>query len=121
MAYNYIPQYASATGGAAQVQTTVPAGGASTGLYSYVDGFDVTGLGATSATTVDVTLTDGTVTLHYRVAVPAGVTTGITPLSIRFSKSLQSTAVNTAWTLTVPTFGSGNTNVSASIYGYQAT
>lgn len=116
MAYNHTPQYASSTGAAAQVQITVPA---AAGKYSYVSGFDVTGLGATGATSVDVTLADGTVTLHYRVAVPAGVTTAITPLNIRFPEALQSTVVNTAWTLTVPTFGTGNTNASAAIYGYQ--
>ena len=116
MAYDHITQYVSSTGAAGAVTAAVPA---AAGLYSYVDGFDVTGLGATAATSVDVTLSDGTVTLHYRVAVPAGVTTGITPLQVRFPEALQSTAVNTAWTLTVPTFGSGNTNVSASIYGYQ--
>lgn len=116
MAYNNEQVYASAKVAAAQAQVSIPA---AAGLYSYVTGIVITGAGATAATVLDATLSDGTVTLHYAVVVPAGATTAITPIVDDFLPPLQSTAVNTAWTLTVPTAGAGNTNVSVAITGYQ--
>lgn len=116
MAYNNQQVYASAKVAAAQAQVTIPA---VAGLYSYVTGVVITGGGATAASVIDATLSDGTVTLHYAVTVPAGATVAITPIIDDFLPALQSTAVNTAWTFTVPSAGAGNTNLSVVLTGYQ--
>jgi hypothetical protein len=87
---------------------------------NYLAGFEVTGAGATAAAVVNATVTGclgGTRT--YPIAVPAGVTTGITPVIVNIVPPLPATAANTAITLTVPAFGAGNTNVAANIRGIQ--
>ena len=115
MAYNNAQLYASAKAAAAQAQVSIPAVAAN---YSYCTGFSISGAGATAASIVDATLSDGTVTLHYAITIPAGATTAFVPLTEDFIPALQSTAVNTAWTLTVPSAGAGNTNISVTITGY---
>lgn len=91
---------------------------ATAGAYSYLNGFDFTGTGATAASVVELTVTDGTWTLTYGVTVPAGVTTGITPLIVRFPTPLKSSAVNTAITVSCPSLGSGSTNACVNAIGY---
>jgi hypothetical protein len=90
-----------------------------TGDTAWLCGFTVTGLGATAATSVTVTVTGllGGVTLSYVLAVPAGVTTPITPLTVEFATPLQS-APGTTITVSVPAFGAGNTAVSVVAHGY---
>lgn len=89
------------------------------GKYSYVEGFLITGLGATSAASIDVTLT-GLVggTWTFSIAIPAGATVQTTPLQVNFPRPRRSTAVNTAIVLNVPSFGTGNTKAQATIFGY---
>lgn len=106
----------TSTGGAQANSPTLPA---VAGKTNYVAGFSVTGLGATSATSVAVTLSDGTNTMNYTFAVPAGVTTGCTPLVVNFEAPIPAVATNTAWTLTVGSFGSGNTAASANVWGFK--
>jgi hypothetical protein len=96
-----------------------PSIGGSAGTTAYVTGFQVTGLGATAATTVTVTLTGvlgGTVS--YPLAIPAGVTTPITPLLVIFGgRGLQASAAGQAIALNVPAFGAGNTLAQAALQG----
>jgi hypothetical protein len=83
-----------------------------------IAGFQITGLGATGASTVLVTLTGvlgGTQT--YEIAVPAGATTPITPLIVSFSTPLPATGPNVAITVSAAAFGAGNTNAEANIQG----
>ena len=108
---------ATSTGGA---QVNSPSLAAATGLTNYCAGFSITGLGATAASGIAVTLSDGTWTQNYTFAVPAGATAGATPLVVTFNPPLPASAANTAITLTCPTFGSGNTAASANIWGYKA-
>jgi hypothetical protein len=87
--------------------------------FSYLVGFDVTGLGATAAGSAALTITGllgGTIT--YRVAVPAGATVGLTPLFVRFPKPLPSAAVNTAISVSLAALGAGNTNVVVNAFGF---
>jgi len=107
---------ASATGAASIATATLPAVAAKT---TFITGFEVTGLGATAAAGVTVTVT-GTIsgTLSYVLAVPAGATVGATPLIVSFSRPVPSSAVNTAITVTVPSFGAGNTNTAVVAHGY---
>src|SRR3954469_17667644 len=106
----------SATGAAAIVTATLPA---VTGKTNYLEGFVITGLGATAATTVDVTiagLLGGTWTIT--VAIPAGATTAIAPILVDFGRPRRASGVNTAIVVTVPSFGAGNTKANALAYGY---
>ena len=75
--------------------------------------------GATGASVVSITLT-GTIsgTLNYSLAVPAGASAGVTPLVVEFAQPIPASAVNTALTLNVPSFGAGNTNASAVLHGF---
>lgn len=88
------------------------------GKTNFVTGFEITGAGATAASVVIATLTGLVNTLHYVVAVPAGVAAPITPLVVEFSPPLPASAVNTAVSINVPAFGAGNTNAAAVIHGY---
>lgn len=119
----------SAPGSQQSAQLVVNTGAASTvtctifgaaGKFTYVTGFEVTGLGATAGTTVTVTLAGlvGSGTMQFVVSVPAGVTTPITPLIVEFPVPIPSSAVNTNITLQVPSFGAGNTNVAANLHGF---
>lgn len=86
---------------------------------NYVTGFTITGAGATAASVVTATLSGVTGgPLHYTVVVPAGVTTAIQPLNVRFDTPIPASADNTAITISVPAFGAGNTNAAATINGF---
>lgn len=129
------------TSGGAQTVTPVPTGpgtpvhttsgvvanaaanaaiGAAAGKTSYLTGFEVTGLGATAGITVTATINNGAVVANYTIAVPAGATTAITPLTVELPTPIPGAAVNTAVTVSVPAFGAGNTNVTVNAHGYQA-
>jgi hypothetical protein len=112
------PFYATsgASGGAAQVTAAITA---TANRMGYCTGFDIDGLGATAGSAIAVTLSGilgGTLT--WEVGIPAGVTVPFT-YSKRFNPPLQASGVNTAMTLTVPSFGSGNTQSNANIYGFK--
>jgi hypothetical protein len=108
---------ASATGGASVLAPALPA---AVGMLTWCEGFIVTGLGATSAVVIAVTLDGLRNTLTFYLAVPAGATGAITaPLSVQFASPVPAVGPNQAITLTVPSFGSGNTSASAAIWGYQ--
>lgn len=110
------PQYiSSGNKAAATASAAIPA---TASQFSYLNGFEITGAGATAASVVLATVTDGTWTLTYVVAVPAGVTAALTPVIVRFPTPLRSTAVNTAITVSCPSLGSGNTNACVNAEGY---
>ena len=116
MAMPYTPQNLTATAAAGVMTLTIPA---VAGYWGYVTGFTITGLGATAASGVTATLSGvGAVAFSFVVAVPAGATVGVTPLTVLFTDALQSTAPNTAIVLTVPSFGAGNTSAAATLTGY---
>jgi len=109
---------------AASAVATLPA---AAGKLTSIEGFDITGSGATAASIVIVTVTGLLAgTLSFDVVVPAGVTTGIggtgNPgvIPIRFPTPLPASALNTPIVVTVPSFGSGNTNACVTAYGIQA-
>lgn len=87
---------------------------------NWAAGFDITGLGATAAGVILVTITGLKAgTLTWEVAIPAGVTLGITPLQVRFPYPMIASGQNQAITLNVPSFGAGNTNAAATLYGFR--
>lgn len=91
---------------------------ATAGEFSYLNSFHITGTGATAASVVEATVSDGTWTLKYEVLVPAGVTAALPNMFVNFPTPLRSSAVNTAITVTLPALGSGNTNACVNAIGY---
>jgi len=85
---------------------------------TYITGFVVTGLGATAAGTVDITVTGPTNTLHFVQTAPAGATVPQTPLVVTFPRPIPAAAVNTAIVVTVPAFGAGNVSACVTAFGY---
>ena len=100
---------------AAVATATLPA---VVGQTNAVSGFQITGLGATGATVVVATLT-GVLggTQSYEITVPAGATTPITPVIVSFNPPLPATGTNVAIAISVPSFGTGNTNAEVNIQG----
>ena len=98
------------------------------GKVTYITGFDLTGGGATAASVIEVTVTglstNAGTTLKFEVAIAAGVTapafstTGAYTYSIRFPVPLPASALNSAITVTAPSYGAGNTNASVVAYGF---
>ena len=106
----------SGTGAATPITATLAA---AVGKTTYITGFLVSGLGATSAALIAVTVTGlagGTQTFYYPV--PAGVGVAGPPMWIPLP-SLPGSAQNTAIVVNVPSFGSGNTAAGVSAEGYQ--
>ena len=100
-----------------------------TGLRAYLQHVTVSGAGATAGSVVSMTVTGlmgGTQT--FNIEVPAGVTTGIGAsnagvINFDFGPSgagLPGAAINTAIVVTVPAFGSGNTNAAVNANGFQS-
>jgi hypothetical protein len=117
------PQVASATGAATTLTGTLTG---STSRMTYLEGFDLTGLGATAASGINITTTGLTTNLNFAVAIQAGVTApafgttaaGPSVYSIRFPTPIPASATNTNITVSVPSFGSGNTLASLTVYGF---
>lgn len=109
---------AGTTVAAAAQTATLAAGGAST--KNFLTDVVVTGLGATAGSAVDMLITGcegGTRTVQ--VGVPAGATTPITPLVLRFDPPWPASADNTAITVELPSFGTGNTDACLLVRGFR--
>jgi hypothetical protein len=94
------------------------AGGA--GIFTYVCGFSITGLGATAATPVSptvATVANGK-TLTYSYLFALGATAQNTPVSFTYAPCLPASAANAALTVTVPG-AAGNTATQINAWGYQ--
>lgn len=108
-------EVSSANAAAANNQTLAGA----TGRTTYIEGFTVSGLGATAASTIAITVTGITNTLTYYYSVPAGATTAAPLLDVRFPSPIPATGQNVAIVVNVPSFGAGNTSAAACAYGFQ--
>jgi hypothetical protein len=112
----------TAAGAAQSNAASLPA---AAGKMTYIEGFDVTGGGATAASIVEVAITGlptAIGTLKFEVNVAAGVAASINSqggLFIRFPQPIPASAVNTAIVVTLPSLGSGNTNAAVTAYGFQ--
>jgi hypothetical protein len=93
---------------------------ATVGVTNYCSGFSITGGGATAGSNIAVQVT-GVVNgpLNYALVVPTGAVISITPLVIQFNPPIAATGANVAITLTVPSFGAGNTAAAVNIHGYR--
>lgn len=105
--------------GGAQVNTATLA--AVAGKTNYLEGFDVTGGGATAASIIEISVTGllgGTV--KYEMAVLAGVTAPVNAqggYSLRLPTPFPASGPNVAIAVAVPSFGAGNTNASVVAVG----
>lgn len=107
---------ASATVAAAANNQTL-AGAA--GKLTYLEGFVVSGGGATAASNIEVTVTGLATTLRFTMTIPAGATAAVAPIVVMFPTPIPASAVNTAIVVNVPSFGAGNTAASAAAWGFQ--
>jgi hypothetical protein len=93
---------------------------AAAGQFTYICGFNVSGLGATAATSVTPTVTGLPNTLTYTGAFTfaAGATVADAAVSFTYAPCLPSSAVNTGIVVTVPG-AAGNTALSINAWGYR--
>lgn len=87
---------------------------------NYITGFEVFGLGATAAGSVNVTVTGlagGTMT--YPLAVAAGATAQNPSLVVQFAPPHPASAVNTAISVSCPALGAGNLHNCVNVRGIQ--
>lgn len=87
---------------------------------TYITGFYVDGLGATSGSIIAVTITGLANTLTFKLSIPAGATLALAPLRVNFPRPIAASADNTAIVVNVPSFGTGNTESIAGAYGFQS-
>jgi hypothetical protein len=115
---NAVPKNATSGDVAASIAAaTLPA---ASGKTTYITGFSVVGTGATSATVVDVTVSDGTWTLTYPLNVPAtSAAIQLQPLVVNFGPALPASASNTTIVVSCPSLGAGNAHVCTNAQGYQ--
>lgn len=108
---------AAATGSAGAIAPAIPA---VAGKVAYCTGFSVGGLGATAASVIEVTLTGiiGGVTMRWKYSVPAGATVISPHFTVDFDRPIPADRSNLAITLSVPSFGTGNTSSVAYIRGF---
>jgi|SRR5580700_9794283 hypothetical protein len=106
----------SSTGAATAQNQTLPA---VSGKTNYLSGFTITGLGATAAASIQVTTTGlASGQLTFTLPIPAGVTVGVSPLTVKFNPPLPASGTNVAIVVSCPSFGSGNTVQSSSAWGF---
>ena len=89
-------------------------------LTTYITGFQVTGGGATAASTVNVTVTGllgGTATYAYGAELGAAVPNK--PLIVAFYPPLPASAANTSIVVSCPTLGAGNLLNTVNVQGYR--
>jgi hypothetical protein len=88
--------------------------------FTWIAGFSCTAGGATAGSLVTITVA-GTITgsLTYTWGIPTGATLAATPFTLEFAKPIQSSAVNTAITVTAGAAGAGNTVQQCNAHGYQ--
>lgn len=89
------------------------------GKTTYLSGFEVSGSGATAGLPVTVTASDGTQTLSYTYSAAAGALVANQPLIVFFPFPIPASLPNTAWTVTCPALGAGNTNNTVNAHGFQ--
>lgn len=108
---------ANGNGAASAINISLPADATRT---TFIQGVWIRGLGSTAGGPATFTITGlagGTMT--FALEVPAGATIEMNPVLILFPEPLPGSAINTAVGLTVNSFGAGNTDVRATIWGFQ--
>lgn len=108
----------SQTGTAAAAAITLTQAAAA-GKVNFCTGIQITGAGATAASTIVATLQSGGTTIaNFVIPIPAGVNALVTPLQLSFDTPIAGLGVNQNMVLTVPSFGAGNLNAAANMQGF---
>lgn len=106
--------------GAASIVTATLTG--AVGQTTYIEGFDITSSGSTTAAAVTMTVSDGVfagLLLGFTYGTVAGVLVANTPLSIRFPRPVPASTQNASITLSLPSLGAGNTHAIINAYGFR--
>lgn len=106
--------------GAATIVTATLEG--AVGQTTYIEGFDVTSGGSTTAALVTITVTDSVVSgllLGYTYATVAGVTSLNAGLSIRYPRPIPASETGASIAVSLPSLGSGNTKAIINAYGFR--
>jgi hypothetical protein len=112
----------SAAHGAAQSNVATLAPGVATQL-AFLQGFDVTGGGATGASIIEIVVT-GLLggTMWFEMAVVAGAGVQVNPQGGFFfspPEPIPASGLGVSIVITVPSFGAGNTNAAVVAFGFQ--
>lgn len=90
-----------------------------TGLTTFITGFEVTGSGATAGLPVIVTVSDGAaLSLSYIYTATVGALLPNAQLIIEFAKPIPASAADTAITVSCPALGIGNTHNCVTAHGF---
>jgi len=111
------PQHTTQTGAASAISAAITAGA---GKFAYLTGFEVTGTGATAASTIVVTVTTPTVRANYELTIPGTAGAAMTPLIVALPTPIPSDAAAGTVTVNVPSFGAGSTAQAVNAHGYAA-
>jgi hypothetical protein len=113
------PQVNGAAGAAQTNTATLPA---TAGKTQFLEGFDITGGGATAASVIEVSVTGlAGGTIKFEVNILAGATGPMNAqggVSVRFPTPQPASGQNVGISVAVPSFGAGNTNASVVAYGF---
>lgn len=93
-----------------------------TGKTTYIEGFDITSSGSTTAAAVTVTVSDGVsagLLFGYTYGTVAGVLVANAPLSIRFPRPIPASAQNTNIVVSLPSLGGGSARAIIAAYGFR--
>lgn len=86
---------------------------------AYLDKVIVGGLGATSAGTAVLTISGAIgADITFPIVIPAGVTVGLTPFVLGFNPPLPGAVLGDDITVTLASFGAGNTRADLSVIGH---
>lgn len=112
-------QVTASSGNVANATATATLSGIA-GKTTYLQGFVISGSGATAGLPVTVTVTGTSNTLHFTYCASVGVLVANTPLIIDFSGApLAASAQNTSISVSCPALGLGCTNNTVIAYGFQ--
>ena len=94
---------------------------AAAGKTTYIQGFMVSGGGATAAAVVAGTITNlvGGVTGAFVFGANAGAGVPSAPLVVQFPTPIPASAPNTAIAVSMPSLGAGATNAAITAWGFQ--
>jgi len=113
----FSPVAGSVTSAAAACSVSL---GGTVGKMTFLEGFDITGAGATAASVVVASITGiAGGPLYFDVGVGSGTTTANTPLSIRFPEPLPATGPGVPIVINLPSLGTGSPMAALTGYGFQ--
>lgn len=88
---------------------------------TYLQGYAISGGGATAAATLTATISGLTGTnMAVGYFVTTGTTIGSSPVIVNFTRAIPASGTNISVTINLPSLGAGNSSTVLSIFGYRA-